>query len=134
MHSFPALMSELLDQLVADGVIAHGRVEILKKRLQAEWTPLGKILRQRGHLTMRQLVNLLQLQDATPTVPLGELAVREGLCSATDLEEALRIQSSSSPHLFELLAHDEACDQQRLFAFVLRYVRGLELRVSERTK
>jgi hypothetical protein len=126
MNSFPALMSELLDQLVADGVIDHGRVEVIKKRLNAEWTPLGKVLRQRGHLTMRQLLNLLQLQDAEPMVPLGELAVREGYCTEHDLEEALRIQQDSAPHVFELLAQDGSCDQTRLFAFVMRYVRELE--------
>ncbi len=126
MTSFPPLMSELLDQLVAEGVIAHGRVEVVKQRLNAEWTPLGKVLRQRGHLTMRQLLNLLQLQDADPSVPIGELAVREGYCTENDLEEALRIQQGSAPHVFELLAQDSTCDQARLFAFVMRYVRELE--------
>jgi hypothetical protein len=134
MRTFPALMSELLDQLVADGVIAHPRVETIKKRLHAEWTPIGKVLRQRGHLTMRQLVNLLQLQDANPTTPLGELAVREGFCTQHDLEEALRIQSASAPHVFELLSQDGSCDQARLFAFVVRYVRELESVTSQRAR
>jgi hypothetical protein len=131
-HTFPALMTELLDQLVAEGVITHPRVEILQKRLHAEWTPLGKVLRQRGHLTMRQLVNLLQIQDGNPSTPLGALAVREGFCTQHDLEEALRIQSSSAPHVFELLAQDGSCDQARLFAFVVRYVRLLENQASQR--
>jgi hypothetical protein len=130
MQMPPESRFEFLDFLVESGVIAAADSEALKSRTRDEWIPLGKILRQQGHLTMGQLMELLQLQAREPDILIGELAVRQGQCSRQDVAEALRIQSDTSPHPLELLLQDRTCDHDRLLAALATYVRRLEARLS----
>jgi hypothetical protein len=126
----PPSRFEFLEFLVEVGVITPSSCETLKSRTRDEWIPLGKILRQQGHLTMGQLMELLQVQAREPDTLLGDLAVRQGLCTRADVTEALRIQSDSSPHPLELLLQDKTCDHDRLLSALATYVRRLEDRLD----
>ena len=130
MRSPPQSRFDFLDFLVDAGVISANLSESLKSRTRDEWIPLGKILRQQGHLTMGQLMELLQLQSREPHALIGDLAVRQGQCTREDVAEALRIQFDSSPHPLELLLQDKSCDHERLLAALASYVRRLESRLE----
>lgn len=121
----------LLDLLVTQQVITPASAEKVKTRVRDAWLPVGKILRQRGHLTMGELMDLLQMQTAEPHLRLGELAVREGYCAEEDVQEVLRIQRETSLHPLEVLLGEPDCDRERLLEVVLRYVRELESQIAE---
>jgi len=88
----------LLDMLVDEQILSIAAATNIRSRVEEAWVPIGKILRQRGHLTMAEMMHLLELQTAEPHLRLGELAVREHFCTEADLEEALRLQRENSPH------------------------------------
>jgi hypothetical protein len=68
--------------LVEEGLISFSAALEIQAKAHAAWVPIGKFLRQGGHLTMNQLTHLLELQTSEPHARLGELAVREGFCTA----------------------------------------------------
>ncbi len=120
----------LLGLLVDEGLLSRALAETLAARVRDSWIPLGKILRQQGSLTMGQLMDLLQEQANAPSQRLGELALRLGLCSAVDIERALRTQAESSPHVIELLLREGHCEPEKLCRVLSRYVRQLEERLD----
>lgn len=126
----PQVPAELLDLLIRDQVIAVSTAEDVKRRLQSEAIPIGKILRQKGHLTMKQLIELLQVQADRPGVRLGELACERGWCTPEQIDEALHVQRESRHHVFDLLAQDVHCDVRKLATFLVRYVKDLENRLE----
>lgn len=130
MFTLPALSAELLELLIREHVIAESTAEDVKHRLQSDAIPIGKILRQRGYLTMKQLIELLQLQGDRPGVRLGELACERGVCTPQQIEEALHIQRQSRSHVLEVLAEDVHCDARKLSSVLARYVKDLENRLE----
>lgn len=121
----------LLDMLVGEGLITKSTAIQIKNRVRESWVPIGEVLRSQGHLTTSQLMDLVQLQAAEPHLRLGELAVREGFCAEQDLLDAVSIQRETSPHLVEILLADFACDRERLWSVVVRYLRQLEARLAD---
>ena len=121
----------LLEILVEEQVITHSEADRLRGRVRDGWMPIGRILRQRGHISMSQLMDLLQMQTQEPHLRLGELAVREGHCTEEDTVVALLIQRESSPHPLEVLLAEVPFDTDRLCRALLRYVRSLERRLAD---
>ena len=80
---------ELLELLVEEGAVARAVADSVRNRQRETWIPLGKILRQRGWLTMAQLEELLRLQSKMPMLRLGEIALERRYCTAAELEDAL---------------------------------------------
>ena len=66
MESKKAPSEELLDLLVEEDAVPRHVANVLRSRLRETWVPLGKILRQKGWLSMPQLTEVLQLQAQTP--------------------------------------------------------------------
>lgn len=130
MHHALRSADDLLDLLVEEGLLSRPIADTLSARVRDSWVPLGKILRQQGSLTMGQLMDLLQEQASTPSLRLGHLALQLGMCSAAELERALRTQRESSPHVIELLLREEHCDPAQLCRALARYVRQLEERLG----
>lgn len=93
------------------------------------WRPLGKILLELGVLDWDQVTLLLNMQCDEPHVRLGELAVREKMCTQGELDEAIDYHAMRHPHPFELLARDERLDVPQVFKALLSYTRHLEGRV-----
>jgi len=112
-------------------VITFTTADRVRARVRDAWIPIGKILRQRGHLTMGQLMDLLQMQTAEPHLRLGELAVRQGFCTEEDVQEILRVQRDTSVHPLEVLLAEVDCDRERLLKVLVRYIRQIEARISE---
>ena len=126
MHRPPIFSTQLLDMLVDDQLIDRDTRERILARTRDQWVPFGKILKQRGRLTMTQLMSLLEQQNESPELLLGELAVRAGYCTEEDVYEALRVQREISPHPLEVLVREVAVDRERLIAVFIRYVRRIE--------
>ena len=115
------------DSLVASEAFDFELVAELKERWTPEsWRPLGEVLLREGYLTMRQLGGLLGMQADEPHMRLGDLAVREGLCSVDAIEAALQLQRRSCPGPIELLLQDRRVDRDDLLDALLVYVRFLE--------
>lgn len=117
---------DLFDALVRERLIDSSQAEILRRRAQSAWQPLGKILRQRGFITMEQLIGLLDRQAREPAKRLGDLAVEAGYCTQGQLEECTAAQRDSSPHPIELLLSEEHLDPVRLLRALVPYLRQLE--------
>jgi hypothetical protein len=124
------LSSDVLDMLVLEGLTSSSTARNLRSKVQEAWLPLGKILRQRGRLTMEQMMRLLVMQTTETNLRFGELAVREGYCTADDIEEALRLQRDTSPHALEVFLADVPCDREQVIQFMIRYIRHLEARTA----
>ena len=122
---------DLIALLLAQGLIDDAGAARLNTRVEDTWIPLGKILRQQNLVSMGELIDILQMQDVEPLVPLGEIAVREGYCSAADVERALKLQLELSPNVIEILLREEHCDPLRLCTALALYVRQLEQRLRE---
>jgi hypothetical protein len=120
---------ELLDLLVEEGAVASADADSVRTRHRDTWIPLGKILRQKGWLTMGQLVEILQLQAQYPSLRLGDIVVERGHCTRAQLAEALRTQRDLSPHVLELLESSTSVEPEKLLRAVTRYVRALEARI-----
>jgi hypothetical protein len=117
--------------LVGEGLITKSNAIQIKNRVRESWVPIGEVLRAQGHLTTSQLMDLVQMQAAEPHLRLGELAVREGFCKEQDLLDAVSIQRESNPHPIEILLSDFACDRDRVWSVVVRYLRQIESRLAD---
>jgi hypothetical protein len=121
---------QLIELLLAEGAISPAAAEGLRTRVRESWMPLGKVLRQTGKVTIGQLFDALQTQSQEPGVWLGEICVRKGYCTETDIENALRLQTELSPHVIDVLVAEKACELDVLTRVVTRYVRTLESQLS----
>ncbi len=124
------LTTDVLDMLVLDGLTSPSTAWKLRTKVQESWLPIGRILRQRGRLTMDQVTRLLVLQTAEPNLRIGELAVREGYCTQDDVDEALRLQREASPHALEAFLEEVPCDREQVIQVMIRYIRHLEARMA----
>ncbi len=108
-------------------MIDESAVEAVRHRSATERTPIGQILVMRGLLTVRQVMNLLELQSETPTVRFGELAVRVGYLTTLQLEDALRFQRTHRRHQIEIVFQEGLLSKADLDSAVVGYVQFLEL-------
>jgi hypothetical protein len=124
------LSSDVLDMLVLEGLTSPSTAWKLRSKVQESWLPIGRILRQRGHLTMDQMTRLLVMQTSETNLRIGELAVREGYCTEDDIDEALRLQREASPHALEAFLKEVPCDREKVIEVMIRYIRHLEARIA----
>jgi hypothetical protein len=122
MGPFPAVMNEtssdLLAELVRAGAIDAAAAERIGARREASRPRIAHILRERGVLSPSQLLRLVQEQQRSPDVRLGELAVRCGMCTQAQVDEALAEQREREAHVLELVEPEDVRDRER-FAEVL---------------
>ena len=100
-----------------------------EERHRKLWCPLGKVMLDLGMLRMKDVIRLLDLQFDEPQVRFGELAVREGLLTPEQLEEAIEHHRAHCPHPFEMLWSDERVESDPVFEALMGYARFLEGRV-----
>jgi hypothetical protein len=129
MSASTSKRAELAISLREENVLAAEVLDRLEARSNEAVMPLGVILRQRGKLTMAQLVELSHMQSGNPRMRLGELAVKQGWCTEADVEEALA-QQRRRMHLLDLVTVEEGCDSSALVRALVRYVKLLEDRVA----
>lgn len=96
------------------------------------WRPLGEILMRNGSLGLSQVARLIGMQSLEPHMRIGDLAVREGLCSAEQVEAALQMQREACPGPVEILLRDKHLNGEGLLDALLMYARYLEGRLLSR--
>ena len=131
MITFIAAPQSVLDMLIEDGLITPDAAERIQTKVHDAWTPLGEILWKQGHLTRTDLMQLLKLQACEPHLRIGEIAVREGLCTERDILKAIQRQRESSPHQLDLLSEELKGESDRLCKVLIRYIRQLEARLAD---
>jgi hypothetical protein len=134
MKSLPRSTTELLDLLQGEGVVTPDQADAMRDALLDSWLSVGNLLRQRGLINARQLLELLQAQVAQPDLRVGDLAIARGYCSESDLAEALRAQRQDVPHVLDLVLADPQCNHEQLCRVLADYVRTLETRNAERSQ
>lgn len=82
-----------------------------------------------GYLTLRQIAGLVGMQSEEPHMRLGDIAVREGLCTVEEIQKALAVQRESCPGPVEVLLRDPRIEGEDLLEALLMYARYLEGRV-----
>ncbi len=130
-HTKQPTHHELLwESLATSGAISAELIDDLKERwTPLSWKPLGEILLREGKLTVRQIAGLLGMQASEPERRIGDLAVREGLCTRADIEAALDTQRRTCPGPIDILLQDGRVNRDDLLDALLRYVRFLEGKV-----
>src|SRR3982750_1034081 len=117
----------LVTCLREENVLAGEVLDRLEGRSNETVMPLGVILRQRGKLTMAQLIELSHMQSGNPRLRLGELAVSKGGCTAAEVDEAWAVQRK--PHVIDLVTAEQGCDSSALVRALVRYAKMLEERL-----
>jgi len=115
--------------LEATGVIDAERAAECQEDARLRWMPLGRVLLGRGLLDIGELTELLEASTSRPDARLGDLAVERGLCSRSDITEALMQQRETAEHPLLALVRDESVDGDALIGSIYDYVRFLEGRV-----
>lgn len=131
----PPVLDLFWDCLAASDSIDPTLLEELRESWTPDaWRPVGEILIRSGVLTLRQVAGLIGMQATEPHMRIGDLAVREGLCTAKQIEVALRVQRESCPGPVELLLRDDRVEGDQLLDALLMYARFLEGRLLRKTQ
>ena len=118
--------NEFWEILVEGGVLDRDLATEFRDRLDSEWVPLGQILIRQKALDLAQVMGLMGIQAGEPDQRLGDLAIREGMCTPEQIEVAVAEQRRFNPHPIELLARDSRVDTSGFFGTLIEYVRWLE--------
>ena len=73
--------------LMDRGLLDAETATSVRHRAAEERTPIGQILIMHGHLTVRQVMNVLEVQADNRELRFGEIALMKGYLSTTQLEE-----------------------------------------------
>ena len=95
----------------------------------SNWQPLGAILIRSGQITVGQVAGLLSMQTEEPGMRIGDLAVREGHCTPTQIRDALQLQRSQCRMPLENLIESSHLDETQLLHVLAAYLEKLERRL-----
>ena len=116
--------------LMERGLLDAEAARTVRDRAAEERTPIGQILIMRGHLSVRQVMNVLEIQADNPELRFGEIALMKGYLTTIQLEEALQFQATHRRHQIAVLSQDGRLGRSALEAAVVAYVNFLELQAS----
>lgn len=118
---------EFWNQVIEKRALSLDLVEKHRRSMrETPWVPLGRILIREGILSVRQVMGLVAMQVSEPHIRIGDLAVREGLCTPEEVAHCLDQQAASSPGPIHLLLKDENVSQDRLVNALVGYIHFLE--------
>ncbi len=127
MEKEPAVFGMFWDCLVEAGTLDARLISELKESWNpGSWKPLGEVLIRNKVLTLSQVAGLIGIQADEPNMRLGDLAIREGLCTLEGLADALDEQRRACPGPIEILMRDGDVGSDELLDTLLTYVRFLE--------
>jgi hypothetical protein len=84
-----------LQFLVARDVLDHEQAAVIHERALRSNQLLGQLLLRGRHVTLRQMVDLLQRQAESPGKRLGELAIEAGYVTQDQLDGVLAKQTEA---------------------------------------
>lgn len=123
---------EFWNQVVEKRALSLDLVEKHRRSIrETPWVPLGRILIREGVLSVRQVMGLVAMQVAEPHIRIGDLAVREGLCTPEEVAHCLDKQAASSPGPIHMLLKDENVSKDRLVNALVGYIHFLEGQLEE---
>jgi len=102
----------------------------VRRRSSEERMPIGQTLVLQGALSVRQVMNVLELQTETPHIRFGEIALREGYLTMTQLDRALKHQATHRRHQIAVVAQAGLLQRPVLHSLVVDYVQFLELQLT----
>jgi hypothetical protein len=106
-------------------------LEVQLKRL----VPIGQLALEEGMLSARDIFDVLQAQENSPSVRFGEMAVEMGLMTRDDVMRLLMIQADRSPPIAEILVSEGILGKRQVEEELAAYRQGLlRLRSSAATK
>lgn len=123
-------LKQLWNYLEREGLIDLAMRDRLAKTVSQGWRPLGRVLVEMGYLSVKELMRLLAIQADEPSAYLGSLAVREGYCTQSQIEQALRLQRSTTAGVYQFLTSVGGLSPEQLFDSTANYIRHLETLVS----
>lgn len=99
------IAESFLDFLVTEDVIDHTAAEQVLKEIRLQTTPIGRLALLAGHLSMKQVAEVLNVQSETG-LRFGEQAIALGYLDRNQLRRLLDDQAEQRPSagalLFEL--------------------------------
>ncbi|QDU66134.1 hypothetical protein [Engelhardtia mirabilis] len=128
------LSDEFWERLIDERALSPELAQDYRTRSQSpQWLPLGSVLIRRGNLRMEQLVGLLAIQKREPFTRLGDLAVREGYCTADEVAAALQFQRSINPGPIDLVLREEGLTDpvSRALVGYAKYLEAEVMRLRE---
>ncbi len=90
--------------LVDRDAITAVQAETIRDRAKSERVPIGQLLLQSIFLSMKQVMAVLAAQADAPGEKFGQIAVRRGMITLRQLEDALRLQRMTKRHMIEIVA------------------------------
>ena len=118
---------EFWSQVAAKGALDPQLIQEYRDTLTGRrWLPLGAILIKQKHLSVREIMTLLDIQASEPDMRIGDLAVREGFCTPEQISECLAIQAETCPGPIELMLRDTRLDEANVMEAVVGYIHFLE--------
>ncbi len=112
------------------GMLRPEVASAMREAVATERIPVGQILLHEGHLSVRQVMQVLAIQADSPQLRFGEIAVREGFVDTLQLQAALERQVVLRRHPIDALRRSGAIPIGELDSLMMDYVRFLELQLA----
>lgn len=112
-------------------LIDQAQVEVLRDNSANGRVPIGQLFIRKRLCTVRQVMDLVNLQAECPTVRFGELAIRCKFVTTLQLEEVLSFQKNHRFHQIEVALFERTLPKQEIYEQVICYVRFMELQALE---
>ncbi|MGH1341871.1 MAG: hypothetical protein ACRBN8_09990 [Nannocystales bacterium] len=113
--------------LTSEGLLSYEDAKKLTEESSKTSTLLGQLMVQQKHVTLAQMVKLLEAQVASPSQRLGELAIAAGYLDEAALQDLLAQQSrTKAQHPVEILRRNHALPEETLFEAMTAYIRLVE--------
>lgn len=122
----------LCDYLFRLGLITAEVREYVRGKTEELRVPIGRVLINNGRLRIKQVMTILEEQADNPSLLFGEIAIRQGVLTPAEVDEALCEQASASSHPADILVREKLVDSDKLLPAVVDYLKLLEFQVHIR--
>jgi len=113
--------------LTSEGLLSYDEAKELSQATSKTSALLGQLMLRHKHVTLAEMVKLLEAQVATPSKRLGELAVAAGHLDEDALQSLLAEQSTTrAQHPIEILRRRETLPHDSLFEAMTAYIKLVE--------
>lgn len=110
--------------------LTAAQAEQVRERSRSERIPIGQLLMQSSYLSVKQVMAVLAIQADNPGEKFGQIALREGFLTMRQLEDALRLQRSTTRHMIEVVSLMGLFTPAALVEMTVAYVSLLEMTMS----
>lgn len=113
--------------LTSEGLLSYEEAKALTEASSKANALLGQMMLRRKHVTLRQMVNLLEQQASHPNKRIGELAVEAGYIDQKTVDDLVSEQSASrAQHPLDTLRRQSTLSQETLFEAMVAYIKVVD--------